>query len=148
MDIIKEKGNENIELVNNGKSLRFSLTNLNYLKLTLTNDNKDKMWINESFYVDKKDTEVYNLIDSVFFSYCGETIFDTDGDYLILKKDDNRYNFLFLANLDKVGYNELSCEFVDYTTENSSMENLFIKLQGLEATKVKEPVKKLTKRIK
>ena len=47
MEIIKE--NENVELVNNGKHLNFSLNDLDFLKVSLTNDNKEKMWINEKF---------------------------------------------------------------------------------------------------
>lgn len=145
MDIIKE--NENVELVSNGKHLKFSLSELNFLKLSLTDDNKEKLWINETFEVEKKDSKIYNKINRFFFSYGDEVFFDTYGDSLTLKHEDDKYKFFFLSNLHRFD-NELSCEFIDYTQENSSMEHLFLDLQELKPTVDKKNVKTLSKKLK
>jgi len=145
MEIIKE--NENIELINNGKHLNFSLNDLNFLKLKLTDENKDRLWIYETFEVEKKDKDIYKMIDSLFFSYGREVYFDTEIDSLILRQEEDKYKFCFYSNFNR-NNNELCCEFIDYTTENNSMENLFLKFQELESTISKTPTKKLIKKVK
>lgn len=147
MEIIKDKERENVELVNKGMRLSFSLTELNFLKVAIRKDNNEKLWLNETFEVEKKDSEIYQMIDRLFFSYGDEVLFDTYGDSLTLKHEDDKYKFFFLSNLTRLD-NEMYSEFVDYTQENSSMEALFLDFLNLKNTNNKEQPKKLIKRNK
>ncbi len=146
MEIIKEKipGDKrelsSITLVKNGKRMNFTITKLGFLDVSFTTDAKKKLWIQEKFDIEQDDGDIYQLTDSLFFSYGNSVVFDSeDSSFLSLSKEKEKYTFEF-----NIGRNEkddsVTCRFIDDTTENESLRNFFYGLQDVKLEKKSKAV--------
>ena len=144
MDIIKTKieGNKKelstIDLIKDGKRMQFTTTNIGFLKVKFSyEDPKKNVWFQERFDIEKSDESLYELTDSLFFSYGNQVLFDAAGpSSLMLTKDGSKYSFYF-CNGEELEYTKITCSFIDDTTENNSLKNFFY---GLQDVKLAKPV--------
>jgi hypothetical protein len=154
MDIVKKERivgdevNTSYELSKDGKKLSFEESFLGYLTTKLYCDDANKnLWFCENFIVDKNDTDIYKMIDDIFFSYGDRVFFVSEGDFVTLIKDDNTYKFRFVRGFNE-NYKLMEAKYVDYTEENQSLYDLYGKLQEyvLDNENVKDgSIKILTK---
>ena len=139
MEIIKTKieGNKkelsSVDLVNDGKIMHFTTTNLGFLKVSFSYENpKKNVWFQERFDIGKEDTELYKLTESIFFSYGGQVFFDSENsESLMLTKDSSKYCFYFCEGAEP-NHTAIECTFVDDTTENESLKNFYYGLQDVK----------------
>ena len=128
---------DSVEIVDNNKHLSLTMSQYGELSASLFYDDKDGLWYQESFDIDKKDGDIYKAVDGVFLSYSGDVFFDTRGANLVLFNDDGSYKFFFMKESYEAS-NEISCAFDDDSIENSSMRTFYDRLNaiGLEEEKV------------
>ncbi len=153
MEIIREKiegdkrNLDSITLVENGKRMKFTTSNLGFLEVSFSYDSKKRLWIQENFDIDRSNEDLYKLADSVFFSYGDSVVFDSeDSNFLSLTKDRGKYSFEFNMG-PRENDDSVRCLFIADTTENESLRNFFFGLQNVKVRemKPKEPVRTLKK---
>lgn len=132
MKIVKEKiaGNKknlnSVELIDDDKHMKMSLSDLGFLNVSFFYDNPNKdLWFQEKFEISKSDGDIYDLVDSLFFA-SGDVFFSTEGSNMQLINDSNRYRFYFVRDLDS---KKISCTFIDSSIENDKLKRMFVELQ-------------------
>ena len=144
MEILKK--DDIVELINDGKHVKMSNSVLGFLSVEYTHDNKkDDLWFQETFKIEKSDKELYELTDSIFFSYGGQVFFDTEDASLMLRKESTNYTFYFIKQIESA--NSIRCTIIDDTVENNSMRLFYDKLLN-KKTETKDSFKTLTKNAK
>lgn len=156
MDIVKKErvvGNEvktSYELSNGLKKLSFEESALGYLTTKLyCDDVNENLWFCENFVINKNDTDIYKMLDDIFFSYGYRTFFSTEGDFVSLIKEEDSYKFRFISGNNNDPRMMVS-RYVDHTEENQSLYDFYDKLQEyvLSNENVKDGSKKILRKSK
>ncbi len=103
-------------------------------------DKKD-LWFNEHFDI-RKDDLLYNLVDSIFFSYGENVFFDTDSASAALsleKKKNGDYSFTFENNFNEES-NVIHSVVDSCSLENESLKSFYCGLKEYSLRNV--PMKK------
>lgn len=125
-----------VEMVEDNKHLRLSMSEYGDLSASFFYDDKDGSWFQESFDIEKKDGDIYRAVDGVFLSYSGDVFFDTRGANLVLLNNEGSYKFFFMKEFYEAT-NEITCEFDSDSMENSSMHTFFDRLNNISQEEVK-----------
>ena len=149
MELKKYELDENCkkyDMSENGKHLTFSNNFLDHLSIELYYDGGRYLCFSEHFDVKKEDS-AYDLLDSIFFSYGGNVIFDTDGAGLSLEKKENGdYSFVFDRTFCEEN-NVIVSTVNSYSIEDESLKMFFNELEQLTVSDKKDetPKKKILK---
>ncbi len=127
------------------KHLVFSDNFLNHIKISFFHDDGKKLGFNEHFDV-KKDSPIYDLTSSVFFSYGGNVSFDTDGAGLSLERNkDGDYSFVFDRTFNEQN-NVIESFLNSYSIEDESLRTFFKELDKINSNEKNTSLKKVLTR--
>ena len=118
-----------VEFCDKNKHMVMRMNDLNHLKIKFYYDNEKKLWIYEEFVIKKTDKKVYDALDSIFFSYCGDVYFDTDeAEMSLYQNEDKSYIFKFDRTFREEN-NVIESRLTSYTQEAESLRSFFYEME-------------------
>ena len=118
-----------VEFCDKNKHMVMRMNDLNHLNIKFFYDNEKKLWIYEEFVIKKTDKKVYDALDSIFFSYCGDVYFDTDeAEMSLYQNEDKSYIFKFDRTFREEN-NVIESRLTSYTQEAESLRSFFYEME-------------------